>query len=77
MAQCLNDDRVARTADIASSLNKRQKQLSRALKDLLGSGIILAPGRGEVMFNVPYLADYALKPQGTDEEITLAKGWRI
>ena len=77
MSGNLGDDRIAQTAKIAQALNKQQKQLSRTREALIGAGIILVPARGQVMFNVPYLADYVLKPRKADEEVTLAKSWRL
>ena len=77
MALCMSEDRVAQTAAIARSLNKQQRQLSRARESLIGAGIILAPARGEVMFNVPYLADYVQKPEAANEEVSLARSWKL
>lgn len=77
MAHCMSEDRVAQTSDVARSLNKQQRQLSRARESLIGAGIILVPARGEVMFNVPYLADYVRKPEPTNEEVNLAKSWKL
>ena len=73
MALCMGDDRSVRTVDVARALG----QLSRARDSLIGAGIILAPARGQVMFNVPHLADFVLKPQAMDEEVLLAKSWGL
>lgn len=77
MAQCIGVSRVVRTADVAQTLGKQQRLLSRAREALIDAGIILAPARGEVMFNVPHLADYVLKPQAEDEEVALAQSWGL
>lgn len=77
MALSIGPDRTARTADVARSIGKQPRQLSRARAALIGAGIILAPTRGEVMFNVPHLADYILKPRTTDAEVVLAREWRL
>ena len=77
MALCLSEDRVAQTASIARSLDKQQRQLSRARESLIGAGIILVPARGEVMFNIPYLADYVRKPEPANEEVSLARSWKL
>lgn len=58
MSGCLNDDRLASTADIAKSLNTHQNKLSKIRANLIDNGIIAAPERGYLMFCIPYLADY-------------------
>ena len=77
MAEVLNEHRIARTGDVAKALGKSTKQLSRPRDRLLREGIIIAPAHGQLAFNVPYLASYALKDPGQEDSVRRALEWRL
>ena len=58
MAGVLDSDRIARTGDIAKALGRKQGQTSAAREYLISNGIVIAPRQGELMFAIPYLADF-------------------
>ena len=58
MNACLDDDRLAKSGEIAVMLAKSKGQLSKARERLIGSGIIASPERGMLMNCVPYLSAY-------------------
>ncbi|MBQ6441302.1 MAG: AAA family ATPase [Lachnospiraceae bacterium] len=73
MSECLADDRLAKTADIAKALNLPQNKLSRVRAYLIDQGIIAAPEHGKVMFCVPYLADYVKKGENAGNAVEVAR----
>mgnify|MGYP002627175795 CR=1 FL=1 len=73
MAECLDDDRLARTSAVAERLGMTQKSLSQARSRLMGNGIIAAPERGAVMFCIPYLADFVTKEEATSTAVEIAR----
>lgn len=77
MSDCLNSDRLADTADIATKLGVTQNKLSRSRAYLIDQGIIAAPERGKVMFCIPYLADYVKKEEYVSDTITVARQRRV
>ena len=77
MAQVLDHDRVAHSADIAQVLGKGTKQLSPVRGRLLRNGMVLAPSRGELVFAVPYLADYMLSSPEPSTEVARVRAWRV
>ena len=77
MAECLDNDRLARTAEVAEKLGVTQRSLSQARSRLVGSGVIAAPERGAVMFCVPYLADFMLKGQASSSAIEVARARKV
>lgn len=77
MSECLNSDRLADTADIATKLGVTQNKLSRSRAYLIDQGIIAAPERGKVMFCIPYLADYVKKEEYVSDTITVARQRRV
>ena len=77
MSECLNDDRLAMTADIAHDMDAEQNKLSRTRASLIDNGIIAAPERGKVMFCIPYLADYVKKEEQTSDIISIARQRRV
>lgn len=78
MARVLNNERVARTGDIAKALGKEQNRLSFIRENLLNNGIVIAPERGKLMFMIPYLADYLLDDvRLLPESVESAIEWRL
>lgn len=77
MSECLNSDRLADTADIASRLGVPQNKTSRQRAYLIDHGIIASPERGKLMFCIPYLADYVKKDEYISDAITIARKRRV
>lgn len=77
VAQTIDHRRVAHAADIARTLGKNAKQTSPARRRLLRSGIVVAPGRGQLMLTVPYLADYLLSEKEVDGEVERLREWGV
>lgn len=79
MARCLDERRIAHTGDIARELGKPANQTSQTRRRLLDDGIVIAPSRGELMFFIPYLADYLLE-EGRAEKPALLEtiaAWQL
>ena len=68
MSQCMGEDRLVLTSNIASTLRTSTNKLSKTRAYLIDHGIIAAAEHGKVMFCIPYLADYVKK----DREVTSA-----
>ena len=77
MAQALDDQREARTADVAAALGREAAGVGYLREALINSGVIVASGRGRVMFNIPYLADYLLKVEAEASGIRRLKMWGV
>lgn len=77
MSDCLNDDRLALTSDVAKTLGSSQNKLSRVRANLIGNGIIATPERGFVMFCIPYLADYVKKDKRPAATVEIARMRRV
>lgn len=77
MGKCLDDQRLARTGEVARVLGKEQRQLSRARASLVDNGIIATPSHGYVMFCVPYLADYVGRPESANRVVETARQRRV
>ena len=77
MAQCLDEQRIARSSDVARVLGKDVKQASPARARLLRSGLVLAPRRGQLMFAVPYLAIYVLEMPEESSEVERVRAWGV
>lgn len=77
MSDALDEDRVARVAEVARSLGKEQRQLSAAREALIRRGTVIPVGRGRLMFNVPYLAAYMKKGAGEDKNVARVRSWRL
>ena len=77
MSECLDEDRLASTSDIASGMGIPQNKLSRVRGTLIDHGIIAAPERGKVMFCIPYLADYVKKEEQTADVVEVARKRRV
>ena len=78
MSHVLDERHVARTADVARQLGREQQQLSRARDNLLRNGLIIAPQRGVVRFNVPYLRDYVQEAGNVlSKTARLAEEWDV
>lgn len=58
MARC---GEIITTAKLQSKLGKKGQALQAYRKRLLDAGVIAAPRRGELVFTVPYFADYLLR----------------
>lgn len=68
---------MARTADIARELGRAQNSLSQAREYLLENGIVYSPRRGQLIFLVPYLADYLLRDKPEEETPSMAELWKM
>ena len=77
MSECLNEDRLAETTDIASKLGTSANKLSKTRANLIDNGIIAAPEHGKVMFCIPYLADYVKKDAAVASAIEIARMRRV
>ncbi|MBO6133922.1 MAG: hypothetical protein J6P05_06280 [Lachnospiraceae bacterium] len=77
MSECLNEDRLAKTADIASKLGTSANKLTKTRANLIDNGIIAAPEHGKVMFCIPYLADYVKKDAAVASAIEIARMRRV
>ncbi len=77
MSECIGEDRLVSTSDIAQSLGMTQNKLSRTRAYLIDHGIIAAPEHGKVMFCIPYLADYVKKDKGVAAAVEIALQRRV
>ncbi len=77
MSECLDEERLAETADIANSLGVPQNKLSKTRARLIDNGIIAAPEHGKVMFCIPYLADYVKKEEQMASAVEVARQRRV
>lgn len=77
MSRVMDARHVAQTSEVARQLGKEQQQLSRARDNLLRNGIIIAPQRGKVRFNIPYLRDYVQEGHTLNETVRLAEEWDV
>lgn len=75
MAQTVNDQHIAKTHDVAAFLGKTTSQTSISRQSLLRKGIIVSVGRGEVMFNIPYLRTFLSERAHANPEPILAREW--
>lgn len=75
MAQVVDSRHIAKTHDVAAILGKTISQTSVARQGLLQKGIIVSVGRGEVMFNIPYLRIFLSERKNNDPEPILAREW--
>lgn len=77
MVVVMDASHVAQTGDVARSLGKTHRQVAPYRQALLNNGVILAPGRGTVRFNIPYLRDYLGKARPADENARLVEAWDV
>ena len=77
MARVADENRVASTGDVARELGKTTQQASRARQALIGNGTIISVGRGEVMFNVPYLREYITREPDADVNAGKVRRWKL
>lgn len=77
MSECLDEERLAETADIAHSLGVPQNKLSKTRARLIDNGIIAAPEHGKVMFCIPYLADYVKREEQMASAVEVARQRRV
>lgn len=78
MSECLGEDRLALTSDIAGNMGMPLKKLSKTRAYLIDHGIIAAPEHGKVMFCIPYLADYVQKDiQVSGSAVEVARQRRV
>ena len=77
MARVVDAERVAKTSDIARTWGKTLQQASRPRGNLIKNGVIISVGRGEVMFNIPYLRDYVLKEPLQSANVALVRQWGL
>lgn len=62
MAEALDEDGQARTADVASIMEKNQRQLSTVRDRLIRKRIIVVGARGYVRYNLPRMRQYFTDP---------------
>ena len=77
MSECLNEDRLAATSDIARGFGTSVNKLSKTRAYLIDNGIIAAPEQGKVMFCIPYLADYVKKDTQMTGAVEVARQRRV
>lgn len=77
MNASLGESRIAKTADVSNALGKGASSLSRTRDALLREGIIAAPARGELMFNIPLLGAYLEKEPTEDRNTRIALERRV
>jgi hypothetical protein len=77
MTSVMDESHVARTADVARKLGRGASQLSRVREALLQNGIVIAPSRGRIRFNVAYLRDYVPRYTGSEGVDALVESWDI
>ncbi len=77
MVAVMDENHVAQTGDVAKEMGKTHSQVAVYRKELLSNGIILAPVRGAVRFNIPYLRDYLCKERPADENARLVEAWDV
>lgn len=77
MSECLDEERLASTSEIADRLGVHQNKISRQRAYLIDHGIIAAPEHGKVMFCIPYLADYVKKDEYMSDAITVARQRKV
>lgn len=73
----LDEERLARTADIARKLGKNLHQLSRVREQLIGYGYLASPAYGKLTFCVPYLADYVMRSDDTSSALSVVRQRRV
>ncbi len=77
MVAVMDESHVAQTGDVAQNLGKTHRQVAAYRQTLLNNGVILAPARGAVRFNIPYLRDYLSKARPADENARLVEAWDV
>ena len=77
MSDCLDEDRLALTSEIAKQAGSAQNKLSKPRANLINNGIIASPEHGKVMFCIPYLADYVRKNAYSSSVIDVARQRRV
>ena len=77
MSECMGEDRLIATSDIARSLGVAQNKLSRTRSYLIDHGIIASPEHGKVVFCIPYLSDYVKKDKGIANTIEVVRQRRV
>ncbi len=77
MSKCLDEDRLASTADIARIMGINQNKNSKTRAFLINNGIIASPERGKLMFCIPYLADYVKREREMSSVIEVARQRRV
>lgn len=77
MSDCLDDERLASSAEIARGLNTSLSKLSRTRAYLIDNGIIASPEHGKVMFCIPYLADYVKTETKLTDVVEVARSRRV
>lgn len=77
MALSLDDQRTATSSAVAEGLGKSLKQASPVRDKLLKSGLIVAAGKGQLMFAIPYLADYLMEDRPADSEVDRLRAWQV
>ena len=77
MVSVMDDRHVAGTGDVARALGKAHRQVAPYRQALIGDGIIIAVGRGEVRFNIPYLRGYLSKTLPGSPDERLAREWDV
>ncbi len=77
MSECMGEDRLTSTSDIAKAMNVALSSLGKARAYLINHGVIAASERGKVMFCIPYLADYVKKDKGEASAVAVVRQRRV
>ena len=78
MARSLDDDRVARTGDIAQALGKAANDVGGPRRRLIDDGIVASPAHGTLVFLIPYLAEFLLEEQPSRKDaLELVLAWKM
>ena len=72
VSDCLNEDRIAFSSDIAKHIGKPIQALSRTRAHLIENGILASPEHGKLLFCIPYLANYIKKDAVATDNIKIA-----
>ena len=77
MASLMEDARLAATGDVARAMGREHRQVAPYRQKLLDAGVIVAPARGTVRFNIPYLREFVRKVQPRDRNERLLDEWDV
>ena len=77
MSECLNEDRLAETSEIAQNMGATHNRLSKIRANLIDHGIIASPEHGKLMFCIPYLSEYVKKEEFESDVIKVARQRRV
>lgn len=76
-SKALDGSRMAQTAVVASILGKEPNAVSYLRDSLIRNGVLIAVGRGKLMFNIPYLAAYLQGGNMEDANLRRVIDWGV